>query len=519
MMNHILWEEISEGWCKVYMDDILIMAEDLETLRKRTKQILQIMKTHDLYLKPEKCDFEKQQVDYLGFIIKPGEITMDPNKLSGIADWPSPKTVKQVRSFLGFCNFYRRFIYRFSHMAKPLTELTKKGKPFEWTQECENAFQLMKAQFLKAPVLRMPDPTQPLYLETDASLNASGAVLMQKDGNGHLHPCGYLSKTFSPAERNYPIYDRELLALVRALQEWRIYLEGAPHRITVYTDHKNLQYFRTAQKLHPRLSRYSLLLSQFDLHLIHKPGKPMTLSDPLSRRADVEDVKKEEAVIVLPDSLFVNLLDIELMRILRKTTDEQYDPKALEQLQLPDGQANKEDSDWEVQEIDGQSRVFYQGRTYVPDAPTLRRRILQEYHDHPTAGHPGAATTLINLKRDYWWPGMPNFVGEYVKGCLLCQTNKINRNPWKGPLFPIKGPIDPLPFKQISMDQHFQAIWNTRHSYLRSRPQICIHGIPRMAKDFRDQIKYDNSLSPSIGRSHRTSNARNPGLSIDLLHL
>jgi hypothetical protein len=171
MMNHILWEEISEGWCKVYMDDILITADDLETLRKRTKQVLQILKTHDLYLKPEKCDFEKQQVDYLGFIIKPGEIAMDPSKLSGISDWPSPKTVKQVRSFLGFCNFYRRFIYRFSHMAKPLTELTKKGKLFEWTQECEDAFQLMKAQFLKAPVLRMPDPTQPLYLETDASLN------------------------------------------------------------------------------------------------------------------------------------------------------------------------------------------------------------------------------------------------------------------------------------------------------------------------------------------------------------
>jgi hypothetical protein len=179
-------------------------------------------------------------------------------------------------------------------------------------------------------------------------------------------------------------------------------------------------------------------LSQFDLYLIYKPGKTMTLSDPLSRRADTEDVKEEEAVVVLPDSLFVNLLDTELTRILKET--------------LPDGQANQEDSDWEVQEINGQPRVFYQGRTYVPDAPTLRKRILQEYHDHPTAGHPGTATTLINLKRDYWWPGMPNFVREYVKGCLLCQRNKINRNPWKGPLFLIKEPLDPLPFKQISMD-------------------------------------------------------------------
>jgi hypothetical protein len=187
MMNHILWNEINEGWCKVYMDDILITADDLETLRKRTLQVLQVLKTNDLYLKPEKCEFEKQQVDYLGFIIKPGKIVMDPNKLSGIQDWPTPKTVKQVQSFLGFCNFYRRFIHQFSHMAKPLTELTKKTKAFEWTNECEDAFQQLKAQFLKAPVLVMPDPEKLFFLETDVSLVASGAVLMQKDNNGHLH--------------------------------------------------------------------------------------------------------------------------------------------------------------------------------------------------------------------------------------------------------------------------------------------------------------------------------------------
>jgi hypothetical protein len=141
---------------------------------------------------------------------------------------------------------------------------------------------VLKKEFIKAPVLVMPNPDEPFYLETDALNYASGAVLMQKDDNGHLHPCGYLSKTFSETKQRYLIGDRELLALVRGLDDWRIYLEGAPHVITVYIDHQNLQYFRVAQKLKPRQARYSLFLSQFNIKLIHKPGKTMTLSDPLS---------------------------------------------------------------------------------------------------------------------------------------------------------------------------------------------------------------------------------------------
>jgi hypothetical protein len=193
MMNHLFWKEINEGWCTIYMDDILIAATTLEELREQTIRVLKIMWDNDLFLKPEKCEFEKIKVEYLGSIVKPNRISMDPKKLAVISEWPMPKNLRQVRSFLGFGNFYRQFIERFSHTVKPLTNLTKKDKPFQWTEECECAFKDLKRKFLEAPILVMPDQDQPFFLETDASAFASGGVLMQKDENGHLHPCGYIS--------------------------------------------------------------------------------------------------------------------------------------------------------------------------------------------------------------------------------------------------------------------------------------------------------------------------------------
>ncbi|GBE88232.1 hypothetical protein SCP_1300460 [Sparassis crispa] len=177
---------------------------------------------------------------------------MDPIKLKGIAEWPEPSTVKGVRSFLGFGNFYRKFIANFSDIAKPLTNLTRTAAgspPFEWTTECQTAFDTLKQRFSTAPVLLLPDKAKPFIVESDASKFATGAVLHQADINGDLHPCAYISQTLNPAERNYEIYDRELLGIIRALTEWRHYLEGSPHPVEVRSDHKNLTYFRTAQKL------------------------------------------------------------------------------------------------------------------------------------------------------------------------------------------------------------------------------------------------------------------------------
>ena len=176
-------------------------------------------------------------------IIEKNRISMDAGKLKGIRDWPTPTTVKEVRGFLGFGNFYQRFIRHYSNIAKPLNDLMKKNQLFNWTAECQQAFEKLKRCFTEEPVLIMPDQTKPFQIECDASKYALGVVLTQNDGNGNRHPCAFISKTFSETERNYEIYDCELLAIIRALEEWRHYIQGLPHTTLILSDHKNLTYY------------------------------------------------------------------------------------------------------------------------------------------------------------------------------------------------------------------------------------------------------------------------------------
>jgi hypothetical protein len=265
------------------MDDILIFGKTIEELDSQTKIVLQKLRENDLYLKPKKCEFEKTKIEYLGMIIEQGKISMDKTKLNGIREWPVPTTVKQVRSFLGFGNFYRRFIRKFSELAQPLNNLLKKDTPFEWTPNCQMAFETLKTRFTEEPVLMMPDQSKPFQIESDASKYATGAVLTQMDVNGDRHPVAFISKTLSPTERNYEIYDRELLGIIRALEEWRHYIQGSGHETVVFSDHLNLTYWKSAQKLNRRQARWSLRLSEFEIKLVHLPGTKMIVSDALSR--------------------------------------------------------------------------------------------------------------------------------------------------------------------------------------------------------------------------------------------
>ena len=200
LMNHIFGDLIAEGWLIVYMDDILIHPNNQELHTKRMRKVLECLQKHKLFLKLEKCFFNKAEVEYLGMIVKEGHVGMDLVKLATIQEWKPPSSMKGVQSFIGFCNFYRKFIPDFSTIAQPLHDLIKKGAKWDWTTECDVAFKTLKATFTQGPILALPDTTKPFTVMTDASLTATRAVLMQTDFNGDLHPCAFLSKTLSAAE-------------------------------------------------------------------------------------------------------------------------------------------------------------------------------------------------------------------------------------------------------------------------------------------------------------------------------
>jgi RNase H-like domain found in reverse transcriptase len=179
---------------------------------------------------------------------------MDPAKLKGILDWPAPKTVKEVQSFIGFGNFYCCFVNGFSHLAHPLHDLLEKEKKFVWSEECQESFDQLKKQFTEEPVLMMPDHSKPFQIQVDSSLFATGGILTQMDTNRDRHPCAYLSKSLTKEQRNYDTRDRELLAIIRALEEWRHYIQGSGHTTTVLSDHDNLRHFKVPQTIGRRMA-------------------------------------------------------------------------------------------------------------------------------------------------------------------------------------------------------------------------------------------------------------------------
>ena len=200
-----------------------------------------------------------------------------------------------MQAFLGFANFYRRFVAGFSALAQPLTKLLRKDSLWRWGEEEQKAFDVLKKAFTTAPVLVMPDLKKSFTVECDASDFATGAVLSQVGEDGAMHPVAFFSKSLNDAERNYEIYDKELLAIVRALDEWRHYLEGGEHPIDIISDHKNLLYFSSSRSLTRRQARWSLFLTQFDFTIQHRPGRLGGKPDALSRRSDLQPEGKDNA--------------------------------------------------------------------------------------------------------------------------------------------------------------------------------------------------------------------------------
>ncbi|SDA02660.1 BZ3500_MvSof-1268-A1-R1_Chr7-2g09543 [Microbotryum saponariae] len=230
----------------VYLDDILIFSDSPSDHVVHVQEVLRRLIDNRLYCNPKKCEFHQTSTEYLGFIISPDGVSMSPSKVDSITSWPAPTTLKELQQFLGFANFYRRFIQGYSRIISPLTRLLKKGAVFDSLALA--AFNRLKSLFASDIILRHYDPSLPCVIESDASDYAISAILFQSV-DSQLRPVAFFSRKMTPAEQNYKIHDKELLAIVACMKLWRHYLEGVHHPITILTDHNALQYFQTTKVL------------------------------------------------------------------------------------------------------------------------------------------------------------------------------------------------------------------------------------------------------------------------------
>ena len=283
LMNSVLRKQL-DRFVLAFLDDIFIYSRTREEHLLHVEEVLKELDKQKLYLKPSKCEWMKSEVEFLGHRIGREGLSVDPQKIDAVKQWPVPTNVSELRSFLGLAGYYRRFIGNYSMTALPLTELTKDEVEWQWSDKEKGAFDQLKQQLSSAPVLLLADPKLPYTIHCDASGFAVGACLMQDQGNG-LQPVSYISSKMKPAEINYAPHEQELLALVYACTKWRHYLHnGKP--FTVLSDHKSLRYFTTQPDLSARQARWKDRLAEFDFTIKYIEGPKNVVADALSRRSD-----------------------------------------------------------------------------------------------------------------------------------------------------------------------------------------------------------------------------------------
>ena len=458
MMHHI-FRPMLDRCVLIFLDDILIFSRNMEEHERHVREVLELLRRNQLYAKESKCEFFVDRVEFLGHLIDTDGVHMMHDKVKAITEWPKLTSVADVQSFLGTVGYYRKFVRMFSEIAAPLTQLLQKDAPFVWGPAQQQAFDALKAAVSQQPVLILPDPSLPYVVTTDASGYAVGAWLSQDQGRG-LQPIAFLSKKMLPAERNYPVHEQELLAIVLALKEWRHYLSGVAFTIRVVTDHKSLVYLRTQPHLSPRQTRWLELLEQYNFTIEYQEGKHNVVADGLSRRMDhkldttVTDVSQtpqaehlELAPLQAADaSTTTTAVSSNVGHSLRAALMKAYaaDARCAEALRDPQSQP-----DWKY--VNGLlvTRQL-QPRVVVPNDPAVKSLILHECHDVPLSGHLGTAKTIERVVRRFVWPNMNEEIRHYVATCVSCQQNKPSSQLPIGLLQPL--PIPDQPWQTVTMD-------------------------------------------------------------------
>lgn len=442
-------------FCFVYLDDILIFSSSDEEHEEHVKLILAKLREHKLQASPEKCEFFKTEVVFLGFIISVDGLRMDPSKLETLTKWPYPKNLAEIRRFVGFANFYRRFISKFSSHVSRLTELTKNGANVQEGLKdvrTKKGFAILINAFSSAPFLQHFDFALPRVLHIDASAYAFSAILSQPDEKGALRPVCYYSKKLTPEEHNWQTHDQELGAIVATFKEWYSWLMGANEKILVFSDHANLRYFMESRSLTPRQARWAAFLSAFDFVIMHTPGK-MNAADPASRRPDFINEVSEDRALVLFKSVPVESTNINVIELGTFSSVVNFsfaEPEADTLDFIKSGyKFDSFISDAAQKSLIWRDDCWWlRGRLYVP--LICREYLLQLYHARPTVGHWGTAKTLDLISRSFCWPNMRIDILRLIKFCVSCQkVNRDLRAP-QGSLVPL--PVPSRPWSTVGVD-------------------------------------------------------------------
>ena len=509
-----LLRKFLDDFASAYMDDVIIYSDGTrEDHFRKVRTVLRALWDGGLYLDPKKSEFAQKRIKYLGFIVHADGkgVGPDEEKVETIRNWKAPKSQKEVRRFLGFANYYRVFIPNYSKIAAPLTALTGKGVQFSWGKSEESAFLELRDKYCGAPVLSHWDPAYPTFLETDCSGFALGGALIQEK-NGIRQPVGFFSQKLNKAEINYDIHDKEMLAVISCLKFWEPELKACGP-FTIWTDHKNLEYFMVKRQLSERQIRWYETLSKFQFSLVYRPGAEAILPDALSRREQDtlgEDDKMSRFRRFLnpdrapnwPGSETNEGVEVATSSVQMYTTQfpaatDQEDPDAAGPFQEPalnelwrsteqgdilyqavlrsiTNGSRTLPSDLKVKiqigdcAIDQRGYLRHRGKLWVPGAPLyteaeynsadpavkdkdiLRTKLIQSVHDAPVYGHPGRDATTSILARDFYWPLQSRQVRQFLRNCDHCGRNKVWREHKHGLLRPL--PVPDRFFSEISMD-------------------------------------------------------------------
>jgi hypothetical protein len=412
-----VFEKYIGDFVLVYLDDILVLSKDAKSHITNLRQVFQTLSDHNFTVKLSKCKFLQEQVKYLGHILSKDGIKPDPAKIQSLQDWELPTDATGMLQFLGLANYFRKFIPDFSRLSASLYHLTKKGVLFEPGEEALLCFKAIKTLLMEPPLLVYPNPDLPYELISDASITGCGAVLTQLG-----KPIAYFSSRFSSAERNYTTGEQEMLGIIKALKEWRCYLEGHTD-ITLVTDHNPLTFFSVQPTLSRRQARWSEFLGRFHYKVKYRPGASNP-ADPLSRLPDPLDKSRTLPVTLALLAATVSELNSDILPRIKAATA--ADPDL--------GTSNKHTRKYT--QADGY--WTFKGRIVVPDS--MQREIIENHHSSISAGHFGENRTLTAINRHFWWPRMHEAIATFVAECPSCQQNKASRKRPYGLLQPLQSP-------------------------------------------------------------------------------